>query len=98
MPTRKYTTGITLSTGGDAKIRFQMFSNTASNVLTWTVNSGVLPSANQDAYIVVCMNGQELLPSQYTITADTAPNESEIEIDSDSYVEGANCTVRAFYL
>lgn len=64
--------------------------------LTWTKNGGVLPTTNTDAQIGVYMNGQRLLPAQYTFNHGSGPGESEVVIDADTHFDGANYFVVAF--
>lgn len=77
-------------TGAAISIFNQEFLNTTSNVLTWTQNSGNLPTTNLNASIHVYQNGQKLLDSQYTITAPAT-----ITIDSNTHYDGSNYIVFA---
>jgi hypothetical protein len=53
-------------TGSAIAIFNQEFLDTTSNILTWTQNSGNLPTTNLNASIHVYQNGQKLIESQYT--------------------------------
>ena len=77
-------------TGAAISIFNQEFLNTTSNVLTWTQNSGNLPTTNLNASIHDYQNGQKLLDSQYTITAPAT-----ITIDSNTHYDGSNYIVFA---
>jgi len=73
----------------------QQFLNHNSNTLTWTQNSGTLP-INTTVRIWVFMMGQKLLPSQYSVVANTGPGESTFTISADTYYDGANYEVYTF--
>lgn len=77
-------------TGSAIAIFNQEFLDTTSNVLTWTQNSGNLPTTNLNASIHVYQNGQKLIDSQYTITLPAT-----ITIDSNSHYDGSNYIVFA---
>ena len=77
-------------TGSAIAIFNQEFLDTTSNVLTWTQNSGKLPTTNLNASIHVYQNGQKLVDSQYTITLPAT-----ITIDSNSHYDGSNYIVFA---
>jgi hypothetical protein len=64
------------------------FINTISSTLTFTKNSGVLPTLNLEASIQVYQNGQKLFTNQYTITP---PN--IITINTDTYYEGSSYSI-----
>lgn len=73
----------------------QQFLNHNSQTLTWTQNSGNLPT-NVTVRAWVFMMGQKLLPSQYSVVANTGPGESTITIGSDTHFDGANYEVYTF--
>jgi len=74
----------------------QSFAAASSAVLTWTENSGTLPTTNTAAQILVFQEGQKLEETvQYTIAHATAPGESEITIDATTHYTGANYEVLA---
>ena len=77
-------------TGSAIAIFNQEFLDTTSNILTWTQNSGNLPTTNLNASIHVYQNGQKLIDSQYTITLPAT-----ITIDSNSHYDGSNYIVFA---
>lgn len=77
-------------TGSAVAIFNQEFLDTTSNVLTWTQNSGNLPTTNLNASIHVYQNGQKLIDSQYTITLPAT-----ITIDSNSHYDASNYIVFA---
>ena len=77
-------------TGSAIAIFNQEFLNTTSNILTWTQNSGKLPTTNLLAAIHVYQNGQKLIDSQYTITLPAT-----ITIDSNTHYDGSNYIVFA---
>lgn len=77
-------------TGSAIAIFNQEFLDTTSNVLTWTQNSGNLPTTNLNASIHVYQNGQKLVDSQYTITLPAT-----ITIDSNTHYDGSNYIVFA---
>jgi hypothetical protein len=77
-------------TGSAIAIFNQEFLDTTSNILTWTQNSGKLPTTNLNASIHVYQNGQKLVDSQYTITLPAT-----ITIDSNSHYDGSNYIVFA---
>lgn len=68
----------------------QEFLDTTSSTLTWTQNSGKLPTINLLAAIHVYQNGQKLVDSQYTITLPAT-----ITIDSNTHYDGSNYIVFA---
>lgn len=76
----------------------QSFENQSTNTLTWTKNSGALPTSNTKAQILVFMEGQKLEEGaavHYTISHATAPGESEITINASTHYAGANYEVIA---
>lgn len=74
----------------------QAFAAAATSALTWTENSGVLPTSNTAAQILVFQNGQKLEETvQYTISHLTAPAESTITIGALTHYPGANYEVLA---
>jgi hypothetical protein len=77
-------------TGSAVSIFNQEFLDTTSNVLTWTQNSGNLPTTNLLASIHVYQNGQKLIDSQYSITLPAT-----ITIDSNTHYDGSNYIVFA---
>ncbi len=77
-------------TGSAISIFNQEFLDTTSNVLTWTQNSGNLPTTNLNASIHVYQNGQKLVDSQYIITLPAT-----ITIDSNTHYDGSNYIVFA---
>jgi len=77
-------------TGSAVSIFNQEFLDTTSNILTWTQNSGNLPTTNLNASIHVYQNGQKLIDSQYTITLPAT-----ITIDSNSHYDGSNYIIFA---
>ena len=76
--------------GSAVSIFNQEFIATSSNVLTWTQNSGKLPTTNLLASIHVYQNGQKLIDSQYSITAPAT-----ITIDANTHFDGSNYIVFA---
>jgi hypothetical protein len=76
--------------GSAISIFNQEFIATSSNVLTWTQNSGKLPTTNLLASIHVYQNGQKLIDSQYSITLPAT-----ITIDSNSHYDGSNYIIFA---
>ena len=64
----------------------QVFEAQSTDTLTVTENGGTLPSV--PAHLQVLMYGQELLPSQYTVTG------SDIVIGADTHISGANYVVK----
>lgn len=66
------------------------FINTTSSTLTFTKNSGVLPTSNLEASVQVYQNGQKLFTNQYTVTP---PN--LIIIYTDTYYEGSSYSIFA---
>ena len=76
--------------GSAVSIFNQEFIATSSNVLTWTQNSGKLPTANLLAAIHVYQNGQKLIDSQYSITLPAT-----ITIDPNTHYDGSNYIVFA---
>lgn len=77
-------------TGSAVSIFNQEFLDTNSGTLTWTQNSGKLPTTNLLAAIHVYQNGQKLIDSQYTITLPAT-----ITIDSNTHYDGSNYIVFA---
>ena len=77
-------------TGSAVSIFNQEFLDTTSGTLTWTQNSGKLPTTNLLAAIHVYQNGQKLIDSQYTITLPAT-----ITIDSNTHYDGSNYIVFA---
>ena len=73
----------------------QQFTAHNSQTLTWTQNSGNLPT-NTTVRAWVFMNGQKLLPSQYSVTPNTGPGESTFTIAADTHFDGANYEVYTF--
>lgn len=76
----------------------QSFPSQSSNTLTWTSNSGALPTSNTKAQIYVFQEGQKLEEGasvQYTISHATAPGESQITINAATHYTGANYEVIA---
>lgn len=80
-------------TGSFINIFSEEFLNTSSNVLTYTKNSGVLPTTNTDASIQVFQNGQKLIASQYVITQPAT-----ITIDSNTHYSGSNYIIFAIII
>jgi len=76
--------------GSAVSIFNQEFLDTTSAILTWTQNSGKLPTTNLLAAIHVYQNGQKLIDSQYSITLP-----STITIDSNTHYDGSNYIVFA---
>ena len=76
--------------GSAVSIFNQEFLDTTSGTLTWTQNSGKLPTTNLLAAIHVYQNGQKLIDSQYSITAPAT-----ITIDSNTHYDGSNYIVFA---
>ena len=76
--------------GSAVSIFNQEFLDTTSGTLTWTQNSGKLPTTNLNASIHVYQNGQKLIDSQYTITLPAT-----ITIDSNTHYDGSNYIVFA---
>ena len=73
-----------------------VYPSQVSSTLTWTENSGVLPSSNTAAQILVFQNGQKLEETiQYSISHLTGPAESEITIGALTHFSGANYEVLA---
>ena len=77
-------------TGSAVSIFNQEFLDTTSGTLTWTQNSGKLPTTNLLAAIHVYQNGQKLIDSQYSITLPAT-----ITIDSNTHYDGSNYIVFA---
>jgi hypothetical protein len=77
-------------TGSAVSIFNQEFLDTTSAILTWTQNSGKLPTTNLLAAIHVYQNGQKLIDSQYNITLPAT-----ITIDSNTHYDGSNYIVFA---
>jgi len=69
--------------GSNISIFNQEFLDTTSAILTWTQNSGKLPTTNLLAAIHVYQNGQKLVDSQYSITLPDT-----ITIDSNTHYDG----------
>ena len=76
--------------GSAVSIFNQEFLDTTSGTLTWTQNSGKLPTTNLLASIHVYQNGQKLIDSQYSITLPAT-----ITIDSNTHYDGSNYIVFA---
>jgi hypothetical protein len=76
--------------GSNVSIFNQEFLDTTSAILTWTQNSGKLPTTNLLASIHVYQNGQKLVDSQYSITLPAT-----ITIDSNTHYDGSNYIVFA---
>jgi hypothetical protein len=76
--------------GSAVSIFNQEFIDTTSAILTWTQNSGKLPTTNLLAAIHVYQNGQKLVDSQYSITLPAT-----ITIDSNTHYDGSNYIVFA---
>jgi len=76
--------------GSNVSIFNQEFIDTTSAILTWTQNSGKLPTTNLLASIHVYQNGQKLVDSQYSITLPAT-----ITIDSNTHYDGSNYIVFA---
>jgi hypothetical protein len=76
--------------GSNVSIFNQEFLDTTSAILTWTQNSGKLPTTNLLAAIHVYQNGQKLVDSQYSITLPAT-----ITIDSNTHYDGSNYIVFA---
>jgi hypothetical protein len=76
--------------GSAVSIFNQEFLDTTSAILTWTQNSGKLPTTNLLAAIHVYQNGQKLVDSQYLITLPAT-----ITIDSNTHYDGSNYIVFA---
>ena len=76
--------------GSVVSIFNQEFLDTTSAILTWTQNSGKLPTTNLLAAIHVYQNGQKLVDSQYSITLPDT-----ITIDSNTHYDGSNYIVFA---
>jgi len=76
--------------GSAVSIFNQEFLDTTSAILTWTQNSGNLPTTNLLAAIHVYQNGQKLVDSQYSITLPAT-----ITIDSNTHYDGSNYIVFA---
>ena len=76
--------------GSAVSIFNQEFLDTTSGTLTWTQNSGKLPTTNLLAAIHVYQNGQKLIDIQYSITLPAT-----ITIDSNTHYDGSNYIVFA---
>ena len=76
--------------GSAVSIFNQEFLDTTSAILTWTQNSGKLPTTNLLAAIHVYQNGQKLVDSQYSITLPAT-----ITIDSNTHYDSSNYIVFA---
>jgi hypothetical protein len=76
--------------GSAVSIFNQEFLDTTSAILTWTQNSGKLPTINLLAAIHVYQNGQKLVDSQYSITLPAT-----ITIDANTHYDGSNYIVFA---
>jgi hypothetical protein len=79
--------------GSAVSIFNQEFLDTTSAILTWTQNSGKLPTTNLLASIQVYQNGQKLIASQYTITQPDT-----ITIDANTHYDGANYIIFAIII
>lgn len=79
--------------GSAVSIFNQEFLDTTSAILTWTQNSGKLPTTNLLAAIHVYQNGQKLVDSQYSITLPDT-----ITIDSNTHYDGSNYIVFAIII
>jgi hypothetical protein len=79
--------------GSAVSIFNQEFLDTTSAILTWTQNSGKLPTTNLLAAIHVYQNGQKLVDSQYSITLPAT-----ITIDSNTHYDGSNYIVFAIII
>ena len=79
--------------GSAVSIFNQEFLDTTSTILTWTQNSGKLPTTNLLAAIHVYQNGQKLVDSQYSITLPAT-----ITIDSNTHYDGSNYIVFAIII
>lgn len=77
--------GSTTATGNTVRVFREEFLDDATGVLVITEFGGALPVVQTQ--IQVFMNGQKLLPVQYSIVSDT------ITIDSDTHYSGANYEV-----
>ncbi len=74
----------------------QSFPAASTSVLTWTENSGALPTSNEAAQVLVFQNGQKLEDTvQYSIAHATGPGQSEITIGAAVHYAGANYEVLA---
>lgn len=95
-----YTPVITDSNFPEIMFYQQSYEEVTSATLTWTENSGTLPTSNTDAQVWVYQNGQKLdpntTPAAYTINHNTAAGESEIVINSNIHFSGASYEVQAF--
>jgi hypothetical protein len=76
--------------GSNISIFNQEFLDTTSAILTWTQNSGKLPTTNLLAAIHVYQNGQKLVDIQYSITLPAT-----ITIDANTHYDGSNYIVFA---
>jgi hypothetical protein len=72
----------------------QSFPAQATSTLTWTQNSGILPTSNTQAQTLVFQNGQKLEETvQYTFNHLSAPGESEIIVNALTHFAGSNYEV-----
>jgi len=67
----------------------QAYTNTTSNVLTWTANAGVLPTPYVSS-VAVYANGLKLSVSAFTVTPNSAPGQSTVTIDANIHIDGNN--------
>lgn len=75
---------------GGTTVNYYYQKFTTGPTLTWTQNSGGLPSANTTAQVMVFQNGQKLVQdSSYTLNPDSAPGESQIIINGVVHWEGS---------
>lgn len=73
----------------------QQFLTSNTNALTWTQNSGNVPS-DTTVRAWVFMNGQKLLPLQYSVTPLSGPGQSTFTISTDTHFDGANYEIYTF--
>lgn len=73
----------------------QQFLSSSSATLTWTQNSGNVPS-DTTTRVWVFMQGQKLLPLQYSITPLSGPGQSTFTISSDTHYPGASYEIYTF--
>lgn len=82
--------------GSNVAYFHQGFASQASANLTWTANSGALPTTNTKAQIMVFQRGQKLEEvAQYSISHNTGPGESTITINANTHFSGADYEVIA---
>lgn len=75
----------------------QAYENQGSQALTWTENSGELPTTNTRAQVLVFQNGVKLEETvQYSITHMTGPAQSTVTISASTHFIGANYEIIAF--